>query len=179
MTDLSQKDRVQFPSGVNLSSEQAEPIEELNLMRTFTKLSPIFLAAALTIACSEHDITSSLRDDGPAGVYTAIILYSTSAADPSIKQPNSGTLTITLAADGTTTGHLHLDPFNGKSAVDADMAGTWTQSGNTITFDQAADTFVRNMTFAIDQINDNVWSLVADDVYAGTRFNVTLAHSAR
>ena len=146
-------------------------------MRTsLTKLSPIFFAAALTAACGESGITS-LKHDGPVGPYAAIILYSTSAADPSIKQPNSGGFTINLAADGSTTGHLHLDAFNGAPAVDADMAGTWTQNGNTVTFDQAADTFVRNMSFTIEKITDHVWFLVGDDVFAGTRFNVRLAQA--
>jgi len=142
-----------------------------------TKLLPMVLFVALTVACGESDITSSLKLKGPVGTYSSIILYSTSAADPSIKQPNSGALTITLAADGTTTGHLHLDTFNGNPAVDADMAGTWVQTGNTVTFNQSADTFVRSMPFTIEKINDHVWFLTGDDVFAGTRFNVKLAQS--
>lgn len=149
-------------------------------MRSFsTKVFPILAIVTLAAACGEHDITSSLLVNGPVGAYSSIILYSTSVSDPSIKQPNSGSFTINLAADGTTTGHLHLDAFNGNPAVDADMAGTWTRNGNTITFDQAADTFVRNTDFTIEQISDQVWFLVADNVFAGTRFNVRLAQASQ
>ncbi|HJP59054.1 MAG TPA: hypothetical protein VJ865_03620 [Gemmatimonadaceae bacterium] len=141
------------------------------------KISQILLFSSLAVGCGENHVTSSLQFDGPVGSYSSIILYSTSAADPAIKTPNSGSLIIRLAADGTTSGHLLLAAFNGNPAVDADMAGTWTRTGNNITFQQAADTFVRNMTFTIEQIDDNVWFLVGDDVFAGTRFNVRLAHS--
>lgn len=137
------------------------------------KLSPILLGAVAIVGCD--DTTSPLSKNGPVGPYASIILYSTSTADPTIQTPNSGALTINLAADGTTAGHLHLAAFNGNPAVDADMVGTWTQTGNTIEFQQPADTFVRNMTFTIEQISDDVWFLVGDDVYAGTRFNVRLA----
>jgi hypothetical protein len=139
-------------------------------------LSPI-LFAAVTIAACASDITSSFSTKAPVGSYSAIILYSTSSADPTIKTPDSGSLTINLAADGTTSGRLQLAAFNGNPAIDADMAGTWTQSGNTVEFQQAADTFVRSMTFTIEKITNNVWFLVGDDVFAGTRFNVKLAQS--
>jgi hypothetical protein len=140
--------------------------------------STLALSVVATLGCT-NDITSSLALNGPVGAYTAIILYSTSASDPSLQLPSSGTFTINLAADGTTTGHLHLAAFNGNPAVDADMAGTWTRTGNTVNFQQDADTFVSAVPFTIQVINDQVWSLVADDVFEGTRFNVTLmpAHS--
>jgi hypothetical protein len=139
-------------------------------------LSPI-LFGAVTIAACGSDITSSFSTKSPVGSYAAIILYSTSSADPTIKTPDSGSFTINLAADGTTSGHLQLAAFNGNPAIDADMAGTWTQNGNTVEFQQAADTFVRSMTFTIERITKNVWFLVGDDVFAGTRFNVRLAQS--
>jgi hypothetical protein len=31
--------------------------------------------------------------------------------------------------------------------ADADLAGTWTLSGSTVTFNQAADTFIRDVEF--------------------------------
>jgi hypothetical protein len=145
---------------------------------TLKRLSPFLVGAIALVGCAGSDITSSLSINGPVGRYGSIILFSTSTADPSVKTPNSGGLIITLAADGTTSGHLHLAAFNGNPAVDADMAGTWTQTGNTVQFQQAADTFVRNMTFTIEPISDSVWFLVGDDVYAGTRFNVRLAQSS-
>ncbi|HJQ54565.1 MAG TPA: hypothetical protein VJ825_12055 [Gemmatimonadaceae bacterium] len=145
-----------------------------------TTISPILFGVAAMTACEGKDIIHySLSTTGPVGSYTAIILYSTSATDPTVKTPNSGSFTINLAADGTTSGHLHLEPFNGNPALDADMAGTWTRNGDQVEFQQPADTFVGNMTFTIEQINDSVWFLVGDDVFDATRFNVTLAQDLR
>jgi hypothetical protein len=140
-------------------------------------ISPILFGVAVMVGCNGNDIVS-LKAEGPVGGYTAIILYSTSVADPTIKTPNSGAFTINLALDGTTSGHLHLDVFNGNPAVDADMAGTWTRNGDNVEFQQTADTFVGNMTFTIEQISDRVWYLVGDDVFKGTRFNVRLAQNS-
>jgi hypothetical protein len=145
-----------------------------SLMKT---ISPILFGVTAIVGCNDI-VHHSLSAKGPVGGYTAIILYSTSATDPTIKTPNSGAFTINLALDGTTSGHLHLDAFNGNPAVDADMAGTWTRNGDNVEFQQTADTFVSNMTFTIEQINDKVWFLVGDDVFGGTRFNVRLAQNS-
>jgi hypothetical protein len=40
---------------------------------------------------------------------------------------------VVLNADGTTTGHLSV-PDLGPGAVEADLAGTWSLSGTTVTF---------------------------------------------
>jgi hypothetical protein len=56
------------------------------------------------------------------------------------------------------------------------MAGTWAQNGDVVMFMQAADTFVRNMTFTIQRISTSVAFLVGDQVFSGTRINLTLAH---
>ena len=61
--------------------------------------------------------------------------------------------------------------------LDYDMAGTWSQNGDAITFTQAADTFVRNMALTIQRVGGNVASLVGDQTLSGTRINLTLAHT--
>lgn len=62
-----------------------------------------------------------------------------------------GSLSITLAANGTTGGRL-LAPGGGTNgqALDASMDGTWNQTGNTVRFSQSADTFVRDATWTVD-----------------------------
>ena len=141
------------------------------LMRAAT----IVVAVAAIVGCSD---VVSLSEDGPIGDYTAIILYSTTTTGQRDELANSGTFTITLKEDGTTSGRLRLVAFGGNPAVDADMAGTWTRNGDTIDFTQSADTFVRDMTFTIEQITDRIWYLVGDDVFAGTRINVRLAQDS-
>ena len=136
------------------------------------KFIPMLLAIAAISACSDP---TSLSKDGPAGKYVAITLVTTSNATPSNELAAGGTFTIDLARNGTTSGHLHLVATAGHPALDADMSGTWVRTGDTIDFTQAADTFVRDMTFTIEQISDTAWFLVGDQTFAGTRINVRLA----
>ena len=56
------------------------------------------------------------------------------------------TLSLTLGADGSVAGDLHVPPAAG-GPFDADMVGTYTLSGDTLTIVQAADTFVRDATW--------------------------------
>jgi hypothetical protein len=125
------------------------------------------------LGCS--DIVS-LREDGPVGTYTAIILVMTNNSVPTNVLAGGGSFTMNLAPDGTTRGRLHIVGSASYPAVDADLAGTWTRNGDEIDFTQASNTFVNVMTFRIEQITDLVWSLVGDEVVNGTRINVTLAH---
>ena len=61
-----------------------------------------------------------------------------------------GSLTINLMSDGTTTGSLIVPAgASGGTAINASMAGTFTRVGDTVTFDQDADTFVRDMDFTV------------------------------
>jgi hypothetical protein len=92
----------------------------------------------------------------------------------------SGLLTPphTLNGNGTTTGHMHIAASNGNPAAEFDMAGTWTQNGNTIDFTQAADTFVRDMLFDVQPIATGVVDLVGDQVFSGTQVKLTLRRGA-
>jgi len=58
------------------------------------------------------------------------------------------TFTITLAPNGTTGGHLFI-PGSDETGGDfrVDLTGTWALSDETVTFAQAADSFVRDMAF--------------------------------
>jgi len=58
------------------------------------------------------------------------------------------------------------------------MAGTWNESNNVVEFTQTADTFVRNMIFAVQPIATGVLDLVGDQVFSGTRVQLTLRHGA-
>jgi len=80
---------------------------------------------------------------------------------------------MVLSANGTTSGHLHVAASGSNPALDADMAGTWSRTGNVVTFSQNADTFVRDMAFTLDS-NGSQWMLIGDQGFSGTRVEVTL-----
>lgn len=82
-------------------------------------------------------------------------------------------LEITLAEDGTTTGLLFIPGADeGGGDLQADLAGSWTLDGGIVTFDQVADTFVRDMPF---EYRDG--RLLGDATFSGVRVQVTLAGS--
>ena len=139
------------------------------------RITPVLLGAVAMIGC--NDVTSLSRN-GPAGNYTAIILVSTENSVPTNVLAGGGSFTLNLAGNGTTSGRLYIVASGATPGVDADMAGTWTRNGDTVEFTQAADTFVRDMTFTIEQISDGVWFLVGDQVFGTIRINVRLAQNS-
>ncbi|HEU4746872.1 MAG TPA: hypothetical protein VFS56_00110 [Gemmatimonadaceae bacterium] len=110
-----------------------------------------------------------------AGSYTAIIFMSTGSSGQTNHLLAGSTFNIALDADGTTSGHLHIAASGGEPAFDADMAGTWIQTGDVIDFTQPADTFVRDMAFRIERIGPNELYLVGGHNFVGGRVDVTLA----
>jgi hypothetical protein len=55
---------------------------------------------------------------------------------------------IVLNQDGTTTGRVFAPGLDqGGQDLDVDLAGTWTLQGETVTFDQAGNTFIRDIPF--------------------------------
>ncbi len=129
------------------------------------------LTAVVFVAGCGGDSTAP--QPGISGNYTATEWVTTGGSGQTNQLTAGSTLNITLTANGTTTGHLHIAASGGNSAFDADMAGTWVQSGGSLTFAQTADTFVRNMTFSV-VTNGAAWALVGDQVFSGTRVQLTL-----
>jgi hypothetical protein len=88
---------------------------------------------------------------------------------PTPENDVGGSLTLTLTADGKTSGRLFL-PGGAQDGgdVDADMAGTWGLIGHTVQFGQAAETFVRLMDFNADM------DRLASDQYFGTTLRVII-----
>jgi hypothetical protein len=84
---------------------------------------------------------------------------------------------MNLAANGATSGHLHMAASAGNPVFDADMTGTWTMNGNVVDFTQTADTFVRDMVFTLQLVATNTWDLVGDQAFSGTRIQLTLRHT--
>lgn len=128
------------------------------------------IAAALLVAGSGcHKVTDP---DPRVGTFLA----STFTVTPSGQAPmnvlaQGGTLGINIANNFVTAGSLILPPsVTGGAAFSASMAGTADTTGNTVRFVQAADTFVRDLTFTmvetrLEAVNQTV---------AGTTYTVIL-----
>ena len=108
-----------------------------------------------------------------AGNYRATRWVTTNGSGQTDQLNAGSTLLVSLAENGTMSGHLHVAASGGSPALDADMAGTWIESGDAVTFTQAADTFVRNLTFNI-VANGIRWSLSANQVINSTNIEITL-----
>ena len=110
-----------------------------------------FLLAAATLA-----IASGCADDpnvpppGVPGVYRATT-FTVSSGGPAVNLLAAGaSLSMTLFPNHTTTGRLIIPAaLTGGDAVDEDLAGSWQQSHDTVSFDGAADTFVRDVPFVV------------------------------
>jgi hypothetical protein len=125
----------------------------------------------LLLACGGSDEPSS---SPYAGSYVATSWTATGNSGHQDHILAGSTLQITLAANGTTTGHLHLAATAANPVFDADMAGTWTVSGNVIDFTQVADTFVRDMPFTVDSDIHGITTLSGARTFSGTRIQLTL-----
>ena len=64
-----------------------------------------------------------------------------------------GSLSITLNADGTTSGSVFVPAaLNDGQDFNASLVGTFTLTDGSVTFTQDADTFVRDITWQVDGI---------------------------
>lgn len=139
----------------------------MNRKASTVALSLVVLAAA---ACGS-DTTEPQK--ALVGSYTASQWVTTGGGGQTNQLLAGSTLTLTLANDGSTSGRLHLAASGGSPALDADMAGTWSESNNKVRISQSANTFVRNLTFDVVP-NGSKWSLTADQVVSDTRIQITL-----
>lgn len=58
----------------------------------------------------------------------------------------------TLDPDGTTSGRLFVPGADDDGGdLDEDLTGTWTLEGNTVTFSQTGDTFIRDVPFTVTE----------------------------
>lgn len=111
------------------------------------------VAASLSLAAACGDSFEPTADN-VAGVYTATTFRGeVDGVDRDFLDEGS-TFTITLAANGTTTGRLFVPDGNEDgSDLDESLVGTWAldAEASEVTFTQSADTFIRNMTFTASE----------------------------
>ena len=140
------------------------------------KIGSIVVCFAAMVGCGGDSTTPS--QSAAAGSYSALQFVTTGTSGQTNQLSIGSTVQITLASNGTTTGHLHLAASGSQQAFDADLAGTWSQTGNVIDFTQSVDNFVNDMLFTIQPIATGVWDLVGEDTFSGTHVQLTLRHGA-
>lgn len=128
-------------------------------------------AGAVLLGLSACGESFSPSIDTVTGTYTATTLASTTGGVRTDLLAGGATLSITLASNGTTIGQLFV-PNAGENGEDltASLAGTWSLSGDRVTFTESADTFIRDMTFTATEDQ-----LEGDETFSDTRIEVTLA----
>jgi hypothetical protein len=141
---------------------------------SFMRTAPILFGVAAIVACGSDSTAPTAT---VAGTYQATVFTSTGTSGITNHILAGSTLVLNLAADGTLSGHLHMVATSSNTALDADMAGTWVQSGSTVNFSQTADTFVRNITYAVSA-NGNLWELEGNRVFSGTDVHIKLTQVA-
>ena len=124
-------------------------------MRVVTRALGVLLAALALGGCGggEDNFSPTVPTvETVAGSYTARTFTLTSAVGTTDLLALGSTVTVTLDADGTTSGRLFIPGgAEGGGDLDEDLAGTWTLSGSIVTFSQSADTFIRDVEFTAAQ----------------------------
>lgn len=130
------------------------------------------LAAVALAGCGGNDDPFSPTVANVAGTYNATLF---TVNDPELGMLNllslGATVHVVLNPDGTTTGHIFVPDLGQEDGeLDADLTGTWTLSGSTVTFSQTADTFIRDVEFTASQN-----SLETEGTFEGTTIHLALA----
>ena len=134
-------------------------------MRTLSLIA----AALLLASCSDNDANPTTL----AGTYNASAFTVTPSGQAAINVLSAGgSLTMTITSDGVVSGSMSLPAsVTGGAPLVADMIGVATQSGTTVTFDQTADTFVRDLNWKLSAEGLSVTSQSA----GSASYTITLA----
>lgn len=107
------------------------------------------LALALVLAsCGDDNGSFSPTVENVAGSYSAASFTATTTVGTLDLLALGASVAVTLTPGGTTTGRLFVPGgAEGGGDLDEDLTGTWALSGSTVTFNQTADTFIRDVQF--------------------------------
>jgi hypothetical protein len=108
------------------------------------RLARLFGLLILSPAVACSDYTSAPNPPEGVGSYAATTFTTTANGVTQDQLALGVTLTLTLAADGTTAGSL-LVPAASDTPVD--LAGTWSRAGTVVTFHHATPTFIDVLPF--------------------------------
>jgi len=130
----------------------------------------ILVAVALATACSDSTAPTM---ESVAGTYTASTFTALEAGTTTDILAAGGSITLTLAIPGTTTGRVFV-PGGGENGedFDEDLSGTWTLQDSTVTLDHAADTFLRDMPLTVRGLQ-----LSGQETFGGVTVTVVLTKS--
>jgi hypothetical protein len=136
-------------------------------------LRPILLGglAVLLLGCGS---STAPTGNSVAGSYTPTVWVTVGGTGQTSELQAGSTLVLTLHANGRTSGNLHLAATASRPVFDADMSGTWVQSGSTISISQSADTFVRNTSFEMSPDPVRGWDLAGDTNFGNTHVEIVL-----
>lgn len=85
------------------------------------------------------------------GTYTATTLTVEEGGTTQDLLSQGASITITLTSIGATEGELFIpEGAEGGLDLEADLTGTWRLEDSRLRFNQAADTFLRDMFFDVD-----------------------------
>ena len=127
------------------------------------------LAATLLVAASA--CRSATDPDPLVGTYLATTFTIAPAGQGALNVlAQGGTLGLNVANNYVTTGTLIIPPtLNGFRTFTASMAGTAVRTESLVRFTQAADTFVRDLTFTLAGN-----TLSANQSLSGTVYDIVL-----
>jgi hypothetical protein len=135
----------------------------------------IIAMAILTLAAGTGCGTEPREPDVPQGTWMATTFTLSGAVTGNVLA-EGGELRLTLNADGTMSGRLFVPASLGGGEegedFDRDMAGTWALADGILTFEQAEDTFVRDLEWT--------WSgntLSASGTFSDVTISVVLTRS--
>lgn len=133
-------------------------------MNRFTS-TVVAAVAALTIAACGGDDSTAPSQSPLAGTYTATTLRITEGGFSADALALGVRLTLTLSGTSTVAGSLTVPAAVSESGANEveNLTGTFAQTGTTVRFTQAADTFVRDIPFTV--VGN---TLSATDARAGT-----------
>ncbi len=133
-------------------------------MRLLGTQALLLVAVACWASCGDPSSPDSIAGNYIANTFT---LSGDLVADV---LDEGGHLTITLNADNTMSGNLFVPASaSGGDKMDASMAGTHSVVGDTVTFNQDADTFVRDLSWIFDGSE-----LSATESFSGVTVTVVL-----
>jgi hypothetical protein len=126
----------------------------------------------VTAACGDDDSFSPTLET-VAGSYTATTFTLSSVVGDINLLSTGATVSIDLVTDFTTTGRLFVPDGNTDgSDLDEDLAGTWSLTDSTVTFDQSAATFIPQLEFVASANR-----LTAEGSFSGGTLRLVLTKS--
>ena len=141
--------------------------------RTLRGVAPVLTSLAVAgalAACSSDTVT---EPTSLAGTYQATTLRALPTGGDDLDLLAEGvSLTLVIAADNSTTGTLTVPgdlTENGEPATQS-MNGSAVRTGNTVRFQQSADSFVRDLVWTVGSTTLSVNNQTA----GGAAFTITL-----